>query len=84
MVFLFQLSPKAGKNPLIVTINKAVVNVEDFYAATSQKAHMILRDVLGQYTFDALSTQLDTVTHQIQMVLESEIAQWGLTADRKN
>ena len=60
---------------------EAVVNVEDFRAATSQKANTVVRDVLGQYPFDALSTQLDTVTHQIQMVLESEIAQWGLTVE---
>ena len=60
---------------------EAVVNVEDFRAATSQKAEMVVRDVLGLYPFDALSTQLDPVTHQMQMVLESEIAPWGLTVE---
>jgi regulator of protease activity HflC (stomatin/prohibitin superfamily) len=70
VVFFRILSPK-----------EAVVNVEDFYAATYQKAQTVLRNVLGQFELDDLLSERDTINHRLQSILDSETDQWGIKVD---
>jgi regulator of protease activity HflC (stomatin/prohibitin superfamily) len=70
VVFFRILSPK-----------EAVVNVEDFYAATYQKAQTVLRNVLGQFELDELLAERDTINHRLQSILDSETDQWGIKVD---
>ena len=65
----------------VISPKDAVVNVEDFSAATSQKAQTVLRDVLEHYTFDDLHTRRDTANRRLQSSLDAAIVQWGLTVD---
>ena len=62
----------------IFSPKEAVVNVEDFYSATYQKAQTILRNVLGQFELDDLLSERDTINHRLQSILDSETDQWGL------
>lgn len=60
---------------------EAVVNVEDFYGATFQKAQTILRNVLGQFELDGILAERDTINHRLQSILDSETDQWGIKVD---
>jgi regulator of protease activity HflC (stomatin/prohibitin superfamily) len=70
VVFFRILSPK-----------EAVVNVEDWYAATYQKGQTVLRNVLGQFELDDLLSSRDTINHRLQSILDSETDQWGIKVD---
>jgi len=60
---------------------EAVVNVEDFYGATYQKAQTILRNVLGQFELDDLLAERDMINHRLQSILDAETNQWGIKVD---
>ena len=70
VVFFRVLHPKA-----------AVLNVEDFYAATYQKAQTVLRNVLGQSELDELLAARDTIHMKLQAILDAETEQWGIKVD---
>jgi regulator of protease activity HflC (stomatin/prohibitin superfamily) len=70
VVFFRILSPK-----------EAVVNVEDFYGATFQKAQTVLRNVLGQFELDGILAERDMINHRLQSILDSETDQWGIKVD---
>ena len=70
VVFFRILSPK-----------EAVVNVEDWYGATYQKAQTVLRNVLGQFELDDLLSERDSINHRLQSILDSETDQWGIKVD---
>jgi regulator of protease activity HflC (stomatin/prohibitin superfamily) len=70
VVFFHVLQPK-----------EAVVNVEDFYAATYQKAQTVLRNILGQSELDELLAARDTIHRKLQAILDAETAQWGIKVD---
>lgn len=70
VVFFRILSPK-----------EAVVNVEDYYSATYQKAQTVLRNVLGQFQLDELLSERDTINHRLQSILDAETDQWGIKVD---
>jgi regulator of protease activity HflC (stomatin/prohibitin superfamily) len=65
----------------IFSPKEAIVNVEDFYSATYQKAQTILRNVLGQFELDDLLSERDTINHRLQTILDSETDQWGIKVD---
>jgi regulator of protease activity HflC (stomatin/prohibitin superfamily) len=60
---------------------EAVVNVEDFYAATFQKAQTVLRNVLGQSELDELLAARDEIHLKLQAILDAETDQWGIKVD---
>jgi regulator of protease activity HflC (stomatin/prohibitin superfamily) len=60
---------------------EAVVNVEDYYSATYQKAQTVLRNVLGQFELDDLLSERDTINHRLQSILDAETDQWGIKVD---
>ena len=70
VVFFRVLNPK-----------EAVVNVEDFYAATYQKAQTVLRNVLGQSELDELLSARDEIHMRLQAILDAETDQWGIKVD---
>ncbi|UCG39263.1 MAG: slipin family protein [bacterium] len=58
--------------------DKAIVEVEDFYYATSQLAQTTLRSVLGQVELDDLLSERDKINHQLQEILDSATDPWGV------
>ena len=65
----------------ILSPREAVVNVEEFFSATYQKAQTVLRNVLGQFELDQLLTERDVINHRLQTILDSETDQWGIKVD---
>ncbi|NOY86552.1 MAG: slipin family protein [Deltaproteobacteria bacterium] len=58
--------------------SKAVVEVEDFFYATSQLAQTTLRSILGQVELDDLLSERDKINHDLQEILDSQTDPWGV------
>jgi len=65
----------------VLSPREAVVNVENFYDATYQKAQTVLRNVLGQSELDELLTGRDSINTQLQEILDAETDQWGIKVE---
>ena len=57
---------------------KAVLQVEDFMAATSQLAQTTLRSVLGQHELDEMLAERDRLNSDIQKILDEQTDAWGI------
>jgi regulator of protease activity HflC (stomatin/prohibitin superfamily) len=57
---------------------KAIIQVEDYYAATSQLAQTTLRSVLGKHELDEMLAERDKLNVDIQTILDSQTDAWGI------
>jgi regulator of protease activity HflC (stomatin/prohibitin superfamily) len=62
----------------VVEPQKAIVQVENFLAATSQISQTTLRSVLGQSELDDLLSQRDKINHKLQQIIDSHTDPWGI------
>lgn len=62
----------------IVDPDKAILNVENFSAATSQLAQTTLRSVLGKHELDEMLAERDKLNNDIQKILDAQTDQWGI------
>lgn len=62
----------------IVEPIKAIIEVEDYYYATSQLAQTTLRSVLGQAELDELLAQREKINHALQSILDKQTDPWGI------
>jgi regulator of protease activity HflC (stomatin/prohibitin superfamily) len=56
----------------------AIVNVENFMAATSQIAQTTLRAVLGQHLLDELLSERDKINSILQEIIDEATGPWGI------
>lgn len=62
----------------IVDAEAAIIQVADFYYATSQLAQTTLRSILGQFNLDEILAQRETVNQKLQSLLDAETEGWGV------
>jgi regulator of protease activity HflC (stomatin/prohibitin superfamily) len=62
----------------IVDPAKAIIQVENFDAATSQLAQTTLRSVLGQHELDDMLAARDKLNLDIQRILDEQTDAWGI------
>ncbi|MCH9827218.1 MAG: slipin family protein [Gammaproteobacteria bacterium] len=62
----------------VVDSANAVLQVEQFYDATSQVAQTTLRSVLGQHDLDDMLTERDKLNQDIQAILDQATDAWGV------
>jgi regulator of protease activity HflC (stomatin/prohibitin superfamily) len=62
----------------VVDPAKAVVEVENFYFATSQIAQTTLRSILGQAELDELLSEREKLNAQLQEIIDSQTDPWGV------
>lgn len=62
----------------VVEPDKAVLNVENFTAATSQLAQTTLRSVLGKHELDEMLSERDKLNTDIQKILDEQTDIWGI------
>jgi regulator of protease activity HflC (stomatin/prohibitin superfamily) len=62
----------------VVDPEKAIIQVEDFYMATSQLAQTTLRSVLGQHELDEMLSERDRLNADIQGILDNQTDAWGI------
>ena len=56
----------------------AVVNVENYFRATSLIAQTTLRSVLGQSALDELLSQRDVINLKLQEIIDKQTGPWGI------
>lgn len=62
----------------VVEPDKAIIQVEDFYYATSQMAQTTLRSVIGQAELDDLLSERDKLNKEIQNIVDRQTDPWGV------
>ncbi|MFA7521895.1 MAG: slipin family protein [Halothiobacillaceae bacterium] len=62
----------------VVDPEKAVIHVENYYAATSQLAQTTLRSVLGKHDLDDMLSERDKLNNDIQDILDAQTDAWGI------
>lgn len=62
----------------VLDAEKAVINVEDFYSATSQLSQTTLRSVLGKHELDEMLASRDELNSDIQEILDEQTDNWGI------
>ncbi|HET8554514.1 MAG TPA: slipin family protein [Rhodanobacteraceae bacterium] len=62
----------------VVDSDKSVLQVADFYAATSQLAQTRLRSVLGQHELDEILAKRDAINKVLQETLDEATDPWGI------
>ena len=62
----------------VLDAQKAVIQVEDFMAATSQLAQTTLRSVLGKHELDEMLAKRDKLNDDIQQILDEQTDAWGI------
>lgn len=62
----------------VIDPQKAIIQVEQFYDATSQLAQTTLRSVLGQHELDEMLAERDKLNIDIQTLLDAQTDAWGI------
>ena len=57
---------------------KAIIQVENFYAATSELAQTTLRSVLGGHELDEMLAERERLNFDIQEILDKQTDAWGI------
>ena len=60
----------------------AVIEVENFYFATSQLAQTTLRSVCGQEELDSLLSEREQINSKIQSILDQDTEPWGVKVSK--
>jgi len=62
----------------VVDPEKAIIQVENYFEATSQLAQTTLRSVLGQHELDEMLSQREKLNSDIQEILDESTDAWGI------
>ncbi|MCH8894844.1 MAG: slipin family protein [Proteobacteria bacterium] len=62
----------------VVDPEKAIIQVANYFEATSQLAQTTLRSVLGQHELDEMLSERDKLNHDIQAILDENTDSWGI------
>lgn len=62
----------------VMDAEKAIIQVEDFFVATSQLAQTTLRSVLGQHELDEMLAERERLNRDIQTLLDEQTNAWGI------
>ena len=62
----------------VIDPQRAIIQVEDYYAATSQLAQTTLRSVLGKHELDEMLAERDKLNTDIQKILDTNTDAWGI------
>ena len=62
----------------VIDPERVIIQVENYYAATSQLAQTTLRSVLGQHELDEMLAERDKLNQDIQRILDKQTDSWGI------
>ena len=62
----------------VIDPERAIIQVENYYAATSQLAQTTLRSVLGQHELDEMLSEREKLNQDIQKILDKQTDAWGI------
>ena len=62
----------------VIDPQRAIIQVEDYYSATSQLSQTTLRSVLGKHELDEMLAERDKLNADIQKILDAATDIWGI------
>ena len=62
----------------VIDPERAIIQVEQYHAATSQLAQTTLRSVLGQHELDEMLSEREKLNSDIQKILDKQTDAWGI------
>ena len=62
----------------VIDVNKAVIEIENYYYATSQLAQTTLRSVCGEVDLDDILAEREALNSRIQELLDTATDPWGI------
>ncbi|MDG3064181.1 slipin family protein [Thauera mechernichensis] len=62
----------------VVDPQKAIIQVEDYFNATSQLAQTTLRAVLGKHELDEMLSEREKLNADVQQILDAQTDAWGI------
>lgn len=62
----------------VVVPENAIIQVENYFEATSQLAQTTLRSVLGQHDLDEMLSERERLNSDVQKILDSQTDNWGI------
>jgi regulator of protease activity HflC (stomatin/prohibitin superfamily) len=62
----------------VIEPEKAIIQVANYYEATSQLAQTTLRAVLGKHELDEMLAERDKLNMDIQKILDAQTDAWGI------
>ncbi len=62
----------------VIDPERAIIQVENFYDATSQLAQTTLRSVLGQHELDEMLAERERLNADVQKILDQQTDAWGI------
>jgi len=62
----------------VIDPEKAIIQVEDYLAATSQLAQTTLRSVLGQHDLDEMLAEREKLNDDVRNILDQQTDAWGI------
>lgn len=62
----------------VIHAEKAILEVNDYYYATSQISQTTLRSILGQFELDDILAHRDKINLQVQDVIDKQTDPWGI------
>lgn len=62
----------------VIDPERAIIQVEDYFSATSQLAQTTLRSVLGKHELDEMLSERDKLNSDIQQILDTQTDTWGI------
>ena len=62
----------------VVDPERAVIQIEDYYGATSQLAQTTLRSVLGQHDLDEMLSEREKLNQDVQEIVDTHTDPWGI------
>jgi len=65
----------------VVSAEKAVLEVENFFYAVSQLAQTTMRNVVGEVDLDQLLSQRQTISEKIKSLVDTATDPWGIKVD---
>lgn len=63
---------------MVMEPSKAIINVEDYFYATSMIAQTTLRSVLGQVDLDDLLSNREEINQRLQKIIDDQTEPWGV------
>ncbi len=62
----------------VVDPERAIIQIENYYEATSQLAQTTLRSVLGQHELDEMLAEREKLNQDIQDIVDAQTDAWGI------
>jgi regulator of protease activity HflC (stomatin/prohibitin superfamily) len=62
----------------VIDPEKAIIQVADYLAATSELAQTTLRSVLGQHELDEMLAERDRLNNDVRQILDQQTDAWGI------